>query len=659
MELMTDLVNEFVGKPTVEVGTVVCEADSGSSLAGKSWKFTVTDGIDDYTFQPYYVVDGVGDDPTLGAAESDAITFRADAAGDLAAKYFTINDGLSTDEVAYYVYFNVEDTAGYQELGLTGKSGSGNTGLSQSTAYSIKVTVDQRDQVNYTITTPAATVTYTILLALLNAAILRTTWSIVGGDVRCTSNYTGAGSAIALAAGTSSDLLAALSSTPDTAATRKTSYDPKIGQNEISAVTLPADTAGSLNGTYWLLYSGTTKYKVWYWVEGETESEPTVSDSTPIAVVIPSGAPASLVAKLTAAAINAERTSTFSVEHYGGAKIKVTILAVGATTDAANGDTGVTVSVLQAGVAAAGALTAATLLCAPDISVGDADEVVAAAFVTAAAAVGWTGVARAASNDHIVDLVHASVGNCTNTADGNVGGAFAVTPTAGVDPTSGTVTSIAVAIDEDDTNAAVAIATKAAIEAVSGMGLRLGVGISTATLTLTNRRGGVVTDVADVDTSWSTITNATQGSAVVTYNMGQDVASANYMYKPPEGQVLRVNALVIALSDDDVTDAAKFGNITALTNGCNINICATDGTVLKKLAGPITTNLDLQNLGVASIQSGTNDSMVVQWPIAYLFGEPVLVDGSRGEYIEMDVNDNLNGVALYMSVQGWLEDALA
>jgi hypothetical protein len=158
-------------------------------------------------------------------------------------KYFELYN-LKT---GYYVWFQV-GTKGYQECGLTGKSGAGDTGLSQETAYKVKVAINGGTVTEYTITTPAETVTYTILLALLNAAIAGTTWSLESGDLRCTSNLVGATSAIAITAGTSADLLAALSITVDAAvAGTDTDSDPEVsGLTGIEVPILATDNAAAV-----------------------------------------------------------------------------------------------------------------------------------------------------------------------------------------------------------------------------------------------------------------------------------------------------------------------------------------------------------------------------------------------------------------------------
>jgi len=90
---------------------------------------------------------------------------------------------------------------GYQECGLTAKTLITATGLAVSTQYYFKVRVDTGALTEYSITT-ASDVTFSAIIALLNAALTTVTWSIVGGDLRCTSNTMTSLSAIGLAAGT-------------------------------------------------------------------------------------------------------------------------------------------------------------------------------------------------------------------------------------------------------------------------------------------------------------------------------------------------------------------------------------------------------------------------------------------------------------------------
>jgi len=97
--------------------------------------------------------------------------------------------------------------SGYQECGLTGKSGVFLTGLSATTKYYFKAAVDGAAVVEYDITT-AADLTFAAVIILLNAALTTVTFSLVDGDLRCTSNAITGISSIALTVGsTGTDLL--------------------------------------------------------------------------------------------------------------------------------------------------------------------------------------------------------------------------------------------------------------------------------------------------------------------------------------------------------------------------------------------------------------------------------------------------------------------
>lgn len=101
-------------------------------------------------------------------------------------------------------------TVAYQECGLTGKTGGGATGLSTTTPYYFKLTIDNGEEIEYTITT-ADDATYAAVIILMNAEISGATFAISGGDLRCTSDNIGADGYIGLAAGaTGTDLFATL-----------------------------------------------------------------------------------------------------------------------------------------------------------------------------------------------------------------------------------------------------------------------------------------------------------------------------------------------------------------------------------------------------------------------------------------------------------------
>ena len=104
----------------------------------------------------------------------------------------------------------VSTTVAYQECGLTGKAGATATGLSTTTTYYFRATINNEDEAEFSITT-AADVTYAAVIALLNAEVSGAVFALSGGDLRCTSDYLGADGYVSMAYGvTGTDLFATL-----------------------------------------------------------------------------------------------------------------------------------------------------------------------------------------------------------------------------------------------------------------------------------------------------------------------------------------------------------------------------------------------------------------------------------------------------------------
>lgn len=100
------IIQQFLGTEVLNTSTVTTVADVAGSLAGTNFTFQAISKTGTLkSYRPYFVVDGVGADPTLGFAEVDTITFPADTAGNYGGTYFNIYDGTSTVNTHYYVYF--------------------------------------------------------------------------------------------------------------------------------------------------------------------------------------------------------------------------------------------------------------------------------------------------------------------------------------------------------------------------------------------------------------------------------------------------------------------------------------------------------------------------------------------------------------------------
>lgn len=100
---------------------------------------------------------------------------------------------------------------GFQEVGLSAKTDTTATGLATTTQYFFKININGAGVVEYDITT-GSDVTYAAVLALIATELVAAGayMSLVGGDLRCTSEENGSGSSIALSAGQALDLYAAL-----------------------------------------------------------------------------------------------------------------------------------------------------------------------------------------------------------------------------------------------------------------------------------------------------------------------------------------------------------------------------------------------------------------------------------------------------------------
>lgn len=105
----------------------------------------------------------------------------------------------TTDHYGYNIHSS--NPRAYVEFGLTGKSLSDNTGLSPSTTYWFTINVNGAGVVEHSITTGSGTVTFENLIDLLNAAVSGAEFTLVGGDVRCTSDRYGSTSSIVLGNG--------------------------------------------------------------------------------------------------------------------------------------------------------------------------------------------------------------------------------------------------------------------------------------------------------------------------------------------------------------------------------------------------------------------------------------------------------------------------
>lgn len=183
---------------------------------GAATEYIVTTSTTPVTFTQLITALGSAVLQSDGTTPISGVTFSLEG-GDLratsdergATSAMAITAGTSgTDLLGALTGFVAMDTAAYnayQELGLSGVQSENLTGLLATSQYYFKIAIDGGAAAEYDITT-ASDLSWTSILALMNTATTgAATWSLVGGDIRCTSDATDGSGSIALSAGTTGD----------------------------------------------------------------------------------------------------------------------------------------------------------------------------------------------------------------------------------------------------------------------------------------------------------------------------------------------------------------------------------------------------------------------------------------------------------------------
>jgi len=115
--------------------------------------------------------------------------------------------GLSSNLEFHYAGPWHSGLNGYHAIGLSGKTSSSPTGLAASTTYYFDITIDGLSIEHLSITTGLTSPTYGQLVTLLNSIMTKAFFSIVSGDLRCTSYSVGIVSSILLENGSTTPTL--------------------------------------------------------------------------------------------------------------------------------------------------------------------------------------------------------------------------------------------------------------------------------------------------------------------------------------------------------------------------------------------------------------------------------------------------------------------
>lgn len=125
------------------------------------------------------------------------------------------------------------------------------------------------------------------------------------------------------------------------------------------------------------------------------------------------------------------------------------------------------------------------------------------------------------------------------------------------------------------------------------------------------------------------------------------VIPGHFALGPQPGSIWVIERYLIYLEMAGVFTSAKFGSLTALTNGISFK-ATLDGTVYQLDGGePVKKNAGWSRhtgVDVSLISWGSGNSAVsARWTLAKS-GAPIFLNGSEGDHLECRVTDNLTGV---------------
>lgn len=142
------------------------------------------------------------------------------------------------------------------------------------------------------------------------------------------------------------------------------------------------------------------------------------------------------------------------------------------------------------------------------------------------------------------------------------------------------------------------------------------------------------------------VTHLTLDNDGSTSDMRVDGSSVvkKFQYVVPTDKLLYLDNVEIVLGDTGY-DPDKFGGLTALTNGCKLEIYDTDGTtvLLDMLAEPIKQNYEFTHFGGVSINvvpGAVIDLISVSAHMHETYGADLLLEA--GQIVQFTVQDDLD-----------------
>jgi len=151
-------------------------------------------------------------------------------------------------------------------------------------------------------------------------------------------------------------------------------------------------------------------------------------------------------------------------------------------------------------------------------------------------------------------------------------------------------------------------------------------------------------------------------NAVGNYSTGAGGSSGMSFYiAPTSTQDFRIERMMVHVQDAGAFAAEKYGYLTALTNGVKVRVSNSTG-VVHDLTGtlPVKTNAQwgrqCYDVRVDTWAAG-DEFLSARWTFSK-GGYPLRLDGSKGEYLEVYLQDSTTGLVEHnFYVNGFVEDA--
>lgn len=128
------------------------------------------------------------------------------------------------------------------------------------------------------------------------------------------------------------------------------------------------------------------------------------------------------------------------------------------------------------------------------------------------------------------------------------------------------------------------------------------------------------------------------------------VTPLNLKYTGEIDKVGLINRMIVQIVDGNGFSVSNYGALPALTNGVVVSVKDANDNVINSLtAYPVLSNGDwgaqcydaqYQSYGVG------DDTLLVRWTFGNS-GKPLEIDFRKGEYLDVELNDNFTGLTLH------------